>query len=215
MRATFVSLPFVLMLGGGCAQPPSAHIAARRLTGPRPAQVALRCDAVGVRGPREVRWKLAPGVRVVGGNVPQDEPQLLVTLPEPLPPAGVWAECTIAAAGAAAGSQGAILARATRSLVPPRIAQVMPLQTRANGLHELVTLRGYGFSPIRGNQNAIYFVAGRKAIAADHGCAGATWSDQAVSACVPAAVTAGEWQVRLQTDDALALAPAPLVVLAR
>ena len=83
MRATFVSLLFTLMLGGGCAQPPSAHIEVRRLAGPRPAQVALRCAAEGVRGPRELRWKLAPGVRVVGGNVPQDEPQLLVTLPEP------------------------------------------------------------------------------------------------------------------------------------
>jgi hypothetical protein len=167
--------------------------------------VVARCEADGVKAPRELRWKLAPGVRVVGGNVPLQEPALLLTVGDPAPAAGAWAECTVT------GKDGTIV-KATASLLPPRIGGVMPVKTRAGAPRQLVTVRGNGFSPIRGNTDALYFVAGKTVVAADHACAGAAWSDQAVSACVPAALPAGSWQLRVQAGEALALAPAPLQV---
>jgi hypothetical protein len=203
MRAALVLL--VASFLGGCAQPPTVRIVVRRLVGPRPAQAVVRCVTDGLKAPVELRWKLAPGVRVVGGNVPLHEAALLVQLSEPVPAGGAWVECT------ATGSDGRA-AKATASLVRPRIGALMPSRTQAGALHELVTVRGNGFAPIRGNNDALYFVAGAAAVAADHGCAGAAWSDEAVSACVPASLPPGTWQVRLQVGEALALAPISLAV---
>ena len=157
----------------------------------------------------QYQWKLAPGVRTIGWNVPLTEPTVLVQLPDNAV-GNAWAECS------ASGSDKRAV-RVTASLVPPRITSA-PTTARPGAL---ISVRGSGFGPIRGDRDdrggrdGLYFVSPRGAVhAADHGCAGATWSDALVSACVPPTLTAGSWQLRVQAGDELALAAAPLAIAA-
>ena len=139
------------------------------------------------------------------------EATILVQLPPNADSGGVaWAECS-----ASDGSdKGKRVVKATASLVPPRIASA-PTSAKSR---ELVTVRGSGFGPARGDGDGLYFVSPRGDVrAADGSCAGAAWGDSAVSACVPASLAPGSrWQLRVQAGDelALALASAPLIVAA-
>jgi hypothetical protein len=201
MRAALL-LPVFVVVSGGCTRPPVVRVDARRLDGPRPAEVLLRCRAEGLRAPLKFQWKLAPAVKQIGWGAPTDEPTLLVQLPDNAGPVTPWAECAVT-------GDGNVTVRAARALVPPAVSAA-PVKAAPG---ELVTVRGSGFGPSRNPDDAIYFVpAWGAARAADHACKGATWGDGAVSACVPASVGAGEWQVRVQTSGELAIAATPLKV---
>lgn len=197
MRAALV-LTSVLLLGG-CSRPPAAYLAVRRLDGPRPQQLLLRCRVDGLKPPIKYVWRVAPEVRPIFSA---DEPTLLVQLgPTPVAP---WAECT-------ATAEDKVTARAARALASPTIS-ASPSSAQPG---QLLTVRGSGFGPARDPSSAIYFVPGwGRARAADHECKGASWSDAAISACVPRALAAGQWQLRVQAVDELAIARAPVVVAA-
>jgi hypothetical protein len=193
------------LVGLGCSRAPAAHISVRRLEGPRPPQVLARCRVEGLARPIQYQWKLAPGVRAVGWNAPLTEATVLVQLADNTS-GNAWAECS-----ATGGDQRT--ARATASLVPPRIAGA-PIKTTARP-GELVAVRGGGFGPVRSDGDGLYFVSPRGDVhAADRGCAGASWSDAVVSACVPPSLAAGSWQLRVQAGEELALLATPLVVSA-
>src|SRR5258708_5010904 len=74
-------------------RPRAAQLPHRRLDGPRPPQLMLRCRATGLKPPVKYAWRFAPSVRQVGWQVPVDEAAMLVTIPDP-PTLPVWAECT-------------------------------------------------------------------------------------------------------------------------
>lgn len=184
-----------------CTRTPSVRVEARRLDGPRPPQVALRCRATGLPGPIKYAWRFAAGVKTLGWSVPTDEPVALVQLPDPVS-TPVWAEC------AATGDNG-VVARAAHALTPPVIA-VASTKARAG---EVVTARGSGFGPSRNDDDALWFVPSwGRARAADHACKGATWSDTSVSACLPPSLPPGRWQLRVQAGGELATAAAPVEV---
>ncbi|HEX4460401.1 MAG TPA: hypothetical protein VIA18_20630 [Polyangia bacterium] len=207
MRAPL--LPFLLgsLAAFGCSRVPTARVAVRRLEGPRPPQVVARCLVEGLPRPIQYQWKLAPGLHGVGWNPPLNEATVLVQLPTNADSGAVaWAECS-----ATGGDDKAKrVVKATAALVPPRIASA-PKSAKPR---ELVTVRGNGFGPTRGDGDGLYFVSPRGDVhAADGNCAGATWADSAVSACVPASLAPGSrWQLRVQAGDELALTAAPLVV---
>ncbi len=212
MRAPLLPLSPLLIavsLGGlGCSRVPTARVSVRRLEGPRPPQVVARCVVAGLGRPVQYQWKLAPGLRGVGWNVPTNEATILVQLPENAA-AVAWAECT-ASSGQDEGKSKRVV-KATAALVPPRIAGA-PKTAKPR---ELVSVRGGGFGPVRGDGDGLYFVSlGGEVRAADRDCAGAAWSDSAVSACVPPSLAPGSWQLRVQAGDELALAPTPLVIAA-
>lgn len=187
---------FTAICLAACAPTPSARISVRRLDGPRPPQLWARCRADGLKPPIKYQWRLAPGVKPIGWGPPADEPTVFVQLPDG---AGSWVEC-------AASGEGGVTARAAASLVPPAIRSA-PAAVKAG---DVVTLSGVGFGPSRNDDDALWFVpAFGAARAADHACKRASWSDTAVSACVPPALDAGPWQLRVQASGALALAPAP------
>lgn len=209
MRAPLLPLLLGTFVAFGCSRVPTARIAVRRLEGPRPPQVLARCLVEGLPHPIQYQWKLAPGLHGVGWNMPMTEATILVQLPPNADGGAVaWAECS-----ATGGSDKAKrVVKATAALVPPRIASA-PTSARPG---DLVSVRGSGFGPARGDSDGLYFVSLRGDVrAADGSCAGAAWADAAVSACVPASMPAGSrWQLRVQAGEELALALAPLVVAA-
>jgi hypothetical protein len=185
------------LLLAGCTRPPAAHVAVRRLDGPRPPQVVARCRVDGLKPPIKYQWRLAPGVKQVGWTPPADEPTVLVQLPEPMG-APVWAECV-------ASGEGGVTVRAGASLIAPSIS----VATTAVRAGDVVTVRGAGFGVTRNDDDALWFVPRFGAArAADHACKQASWSDTVVSACAPASLPVGEWQLRVQAAGALALAAA-------
>jgi hypothetical protein len=199
MRAALALSVVVL---GGCARPPAVHVSVRRLDGPRPPEVVLRCHADGLKPPIKYQWHLGPLAKQVGWSAPTDEPALLAQIPEAPPPGSVWAECV-------ATGDDHVTVRASRALVPAAIAAA-PTRARPG---ELVTVRGSGFGPTRNLDDAIYFVpAWGAARAADHACKGASWSDGVVSACVPRDLAPGPWELRVQVGGELAIARAPVGV---
>jgi hypothetical protein len=203
MRAALIFV-FALSLGG-CDRPPTARLSVRRLDGPRPPQVVVRCLADGLKRPLTYRWTFSPGVKPGGWSAPTDEPALLLQLPDVSPPGGEWATCDVA-------SDDKRSLRATASLLPPHISDV-PRAVRARGGGDVVTVRGSGFGSVRGPADGVFLASGAgKLVAADHACAEAAWSEQSVSACVPPSLPAGPWQLRLQVGDELALATAPLLL---
>jgi hypothetical protein len=178
-----------------CARPPAAHISVRRLDGPRPPQVAARCRVDGLKPPIKYQWRFAPGAKQIAWGVPSDEPAALVQLPDA---GAAWAECV-------ATGEGDVTVRAGASLIAPSIASA-PASVKVG---DVVTVRGAGFGPSRNEDDALWFVpAFGAARAADHACKRASWSDTAVSACVPP-LDGGPWQLRVQAADALALATSP------
>jgi hypothetical protein len=206
MRAALRLLVLVAASTGGCHRPPHARIAVRRLDGPRPPQAEVRCLVDGLGAHPTYQWKLSPGLRGVGWNVPTDEPWLLVQLQgDSAPPGGSWAECD-------AADDAGRAARAAVSLFAPVIGS-WP-RTLVGRAGELVTVRGSGFGPARGDDDQLYFVGPRRApFPADFACKGASWSDAAVSACVPAGgLGAGAWTLRVQASGALGLAPGDTTV---
>ena len=186
-------------VAGACSRAPSVRVEAHPVEGTHPAQWALRCVADGLKPPVKVQWRFPAGVKQIGWGVPQDEPVELVQPPERQ---ATWAEC------AATGSDN-VLVRATHSLVPIAVGAA-PATAKAG---ELITVRGSGFGATPNLDDRIWLVPpfGR-AFSADASCKGATWSDAAVTACVPAAARGRSWQVRVQAADTLAIAPKPLVV---
>jgi hypothetical protein len=189
----------VLLLAGGCRRAPSVRIEARRLDGPRPTQVALRCRASGLARPIKYTWKFSAGVKTIGWSVPTDEP---VTLVQPPDAGAAWAEC------AAAGNDGVIV-RALHALAPPLVA-ASPPSARAG---QLIAVRGSGFGSARNEDDAIWLVPSwGRARPADHACKGAAWTDGNITACVPATLPPGRWQLRVEAGGELAGAATPLEV---
>ena len=200
MRAALILLALVF---GGCHRPPSVHIDVDHLAGPRPPQLVARCVVDGLRPPVTYRWQLPPAVKQVGWTPPSDEPAILVQIPDGAAPAGVWAACT------AVGEGGASV-HAKRALVVPLVTAT-PATARPG---ELVTVRGGGFGPARGPDDGVWLVpAWGAAERADASCKGARWADDAVSACVPATLPAGSWQLRVQAGGELAVARLPLRIV--
>src|SRR5438309_897825 len=134
------------ILVGGCSRPPAAQITQRRLDGPRPPQVMLRCRTTGLEPPVKYAWRFAAPVKQVGWLVPVDEQAFLVTVPDP-PPQPLWAECT-------ATGGGNVEVRASRALVAPSVKGA-PARARAG---ELVSVRGEGFGPSRSTGDAVWLV---------------------------------------------------------
>ncbi|MDB4969590.1 MAG: hypothetical protein JWN44_5279 [Myxococcales bacterium] len=197
MRA---ALLLTVILVGGCTRAPSAYITQRRLDGPKPPQIMLRCRTTGLEAPVKFAWRFAAPVKQVGWNVPVDETAILVTVPEP-PQLPLWAECTATGAGN-------VEARASRALVAPVVAAA-PVAARSG---ELVSVRGSGFGPSRNADDGVWLVPGwGRARPLDHACKGASWSDALVSACVPPS-SGGKWQVRVQAGGELAIWPTPMAV---
>jgi hypothetical protein len=153
--------------------------------------------------PVKIAWKLANNVTQVGFGVPSaDERALLVQLPD----SGAWARCT------ATGKTGPGVT-AERSLNPPLIINAPTKLKLGDKVPEKVMLQGRGFGPTRGPDDAVYLVPGWGAAQAlDHQCKGAAWSDSSITACLPASVPAGPFELRVQAGDELALAAAPVVV---
>ena len=211
MRAPLLPLLIGIFASAlGCSRVPTARVSVRRLEGPRPPQVVARCLVEGLARPIQYQWKLAPGLRGVGWNVPANEATILIQLPENVA-AVTWAECTASEGSDANNGKSKRVVKATAALGPPRIASA----PKAAKWRELVSVRGTGFGPVRGDGDGLYFVSARGDVrAADRGCAGAAWADALVSACVPPSLAPGSWQLRVQAGDELALAPAPLVVAA-
>jgi hypothetical protein len=203
MRAPLIVASLLLV---ACAQPPTARLAVRRLAGPRPAQAVARCLVAGLGRSVTYHWKLSPGLRPVGWSPPSDEAAILVTVGDVAPVGGAWAECTATSADGRS-------ARVTGSLLAPRILSA-PASLRAVG-SPLITVSGSGFGPARGDGgDGLYFAsAAGQVVAADHSCRGAAWADGTVSACVPASLPAGRWQLRVQSGDELALSAAPLTLV--
>jgi len=173
-------------------------VEAHRLDGPRPPQWVLRCRAAGLKAPVTYHWRFPAGVKQIGWGAPQDEPDELVQ-PPPSPP--TWAEC------AATGADGVVL-RAAHSLVPIAVSAA-PATAKAG---ELITVRGAGFGPAPSGGDGIWLVpAWGAALPADN-CKGAAWGEAAVSACVPAAARGRTFELRVQSNEELAIAPRPLVV---
>ncbi len=175
------------------------RVEAHRLDGPRPPEWVLRCRAEGLTPPVKYQWRFPAGVRQIGWGNLQDEPNELVQPPEN---AATWGEC------AATGAAGVVL-RVTHSLVPLSVAAA-PVSAKAG---ELVTVRGAGFGPSPSGGDGIWLVpASGAALPADATCKGAAWGEAAIAACVPAAARGRTFQLRVQSNDELALAPKPLVV---
>ncbi|MGZ3440786.1 MAG: hypothetical protein ACXVDD_14785 [Polyangia bacterium] len=197
--ALFSHLLLTTLVAGGCSRTPSVRVEARRLDGPRPPQVSLRCRATGLKPPVKYQWRFPAGVRQIGWGVPQDEPTELV---EP-PASGVaWAEC------AATGDDKKTV-RATHSLAPLAVSAA-PARAKVG---ELVTVRGSGFGPSPNEGDGIWLVPRFGAArAADVACKGASWSEVALSACVPPSARGASWQLRVQAAGELAVAAQPLVV---
>lgn len=199
MRAALIGL---VLAAAGCRTPPSAHIEARRLDGPRPPQVVAHCVVAGLAPPVTYKWRVPATVKPIGWSPPLDEPWLLVQIPEGAAPTGAWAECTAVGADKAG-------VRTARSLVPPQISSA-PTKAKAG---ELVTVRGGGFGPTRETGDGLWLVPPRgAAVAADHACKGASWAEGVITACVPKTLAPGAWQLRVSAGGELAIAPVPLGV---
>lgn len=197
--ALLLPLLFVALLASACARTPTVRVEARRLDGPRPPQLLLRCRVDGAKGLIKYQWRFSAGVKQIGWSVPSDEATALV---QPAEPAAGWAEC-------AATIDDKLTLRAAHSLAPLTIATAPP--TAKAG--ELVTVRGGGFGPLPGDGDGIWLVPRRgAALPADHACKGATWNETVMSACVPASARGAAWQLRVQVGAELALAPKPLTV---
>jgi hypothetical protein len=189
------------LLLGGCTRTPLAHISQRRLDGPRPPQVMLRCRVSGLVPPIKYTWRFAPSLKQVGWNVPVDESVMLMTVPDAPMGQAPWAECTAVGAGN-------VEVRASRALVSPAVTAA-PLVARGG---ELINVRGSGFGPARNRDDAVWLVpAWGRARALDHACKGAVWTDSQVMACVPTSLT-GTWRLRVQAAGELAIAPMPVKV---
>jgi hypothetical protein len=198
-RSALIVFAFVF---GGCHRPPSAHIDVARLAGPRPPQVVARCVVDGLRPPVTYRWRLPPAVKQVGWSPPANEPAILVQIPNGAAPPGVWAACT-------AIGDGGTTVHATHALVMPLVT-ASPATARPG---QLVTVRGGGFGPSRGPDDGLWLVPRWGAARpADTACKGARWGADAVSACVPATLPAGIWQLRVQAGGELALGRQPVRV---
>jgi len=176
------------------------RIEARPVDGTRPAQWLVRCFADGLKAPVTLLWRFPAGVKQIGGAVPRDEPTALVQPPDRGPS---WAECE------ATGSDG-VPVHANHPLAPIA-AGAGPVTARAG---DLVTVRGSGFGPSPNPGDAVWLVppGPGRALVADARCKGASWSELAVSVCVPTAARGRTWQVRVQAAETLATAPKPLVV---
>jgi hypothetical protein len=183
-----------------CAGSPSARISERRLDGPRPTQVIIRCETEGLKPPVKIAWKLPVDVKQVGWGVPSDnETALLVTPPEK----GGWVECT-------ATDKGGVVVKAERSLERPSVSSA-PAKIKPG---DKIEVRGSGFGRARQPDDAVYLVpAWGAALALDHKCKGAEWAETIISACVPPSLPSpGPWQLRVQVGGELALAATPIVV---
>jgi len=198
-KALLPTLMAACALAGACSRAPSVRIEGHPVDGTRPTLWLLRCIADGFVAPVKTQWKLAVGVKPVGGNVPLDESTTIVQPPERMP---AWAQCTVT------GADGTST-HAVHSLTPIAIGAA-PTTAKVG---ELLLVRGSGFGNEPNRGDGVWLVPpwGR-ALAADATCKRATWSDAAVSACVPAAARGRTWSVRVQSADTLAIAPKPLVV---
>jgi hypothetical protein len=130
--------------------------------------------------------------------MPLDKDVLLVWV-EP-PTTGQWAECT-------AIDDAGPVAKSKVSIAPIMISSA----PRTARVGDAITVRGSGFGATR-DESTIWLVP-RFGIArdADHDCANATWSDTAITACLPPAMR-GQVSLRVQSGARLAIAPDPLVV---
>jgi hypothetical protein len=200
LRAALLpQLLFAALLSSACSRAPAIRVEARRLDGPRPAQLVLRCRVAGLKPPVKYQWRYAAGIRQAGATLPSDESVVLMTASDS-PTA--WAEC------AATSADDKLTLRAAHSLAPLTISAT----PAAAKVGELVTVRGGGFGPQPADGDGIWLVSARgKALAADN-CKGAAWGETAVSACVPTAARGAAWQLRVQVGGDLALAPKPLTV---
>ncbi|HEX9101936.1 MAG TPA: hypothetical protein VF997_07025 [Polyangia bacterium] len=174
------------------------RVEGHRLDGPRPPQWVLRCRAEGLKPPVKVQWRFPAGVKQIGWGVPQDEPSELVQPPEN---AAAWAECS------ATGADGVVV-RATHSMVPLSVGAA-PATAKPG---ELITVRGAGFGPSPAGSDGLWLVPFWGAALPADRCKGAAWSEAAVSACVPAAARGRTFELRVQSNEELAIAPKPLVV---
>lgn len=174
------------------------RVEAHRLDGPRPPQWVLRCRADGLKPPVKYLWRFPSGVRQIGTGPLQDEWNELVQPPDSPP---TWAECT------ATGADGVVV-RATHSLVPLTVS-VASVTAKVG---ELITARGTGFGPSASGADGIWLVPAWGAALPAEPCKGAAWGETAVSACVPAAARGRTWQLRVQSNEQLVVAPKPLVV---
>ncbi len=188
----------VACAAGACARTPSVRVEGHRLDGPRPPQWVLRCRADGLKPPVKYQWRFPSGVKQIGWGSLQDEPNELVQPPEGPP---TWAEC------AATGADGVVV-RASHSLVP-LLVSAAPATAKAG---ELIVVRGAGFGPSPSGGDGIWLVPAWGPALPAASCKGAAWSEAAVSACVPPAARGRTWQLRVQSNEELAIAPKPLVV---
>jgi hypothetical protein len=187
--------------GSGCAGRPSARITQEKLDGPRPTQVLVRCLADGLKPPVRIAWQMQRDVKQIGWGVPsEDEPALLVQVPDR--EGGAWVSCV---AFDARGN----FAKAARSVIAPSVASA-PAKVKPG---DVVTLRGAGFGPARGADDAVFVVPPWGATTRlDHACKQAAWNDGVIVACAPPSLATGNYELRVQAGGSLARAPAPIVV---
>jgi hypothetical protein len=202
-RRTRQACVLALACAASCTRSPSlstsrAHVrvALSRYDGSE--MVMARCLVDGASGPVRYAWKLGGAVRAVGWGVALDEEALLVQpVGPPNPPASI-VECRVTPA-ASDGGAGTISAWA--SLAPLLVRGV-------SATRERLIIDGSGFGPSRGDDDAVYLVPARGAeLTADHGCAGASWSDSRIVACPPRDAAPGPYQLRVESARRLALGP--------
>jgi hypothetical protein len=181
---------------GGSARRPRAHVETTRFDGVRPETFVVRCRVDDAPGPLVYTWKLGSAVRLAGWAAPTNEESLLVQLHDPPIPAGSTVDCRATPLGVDGGAPSW---SAWQSLVAPEV--------RAASGADRLTVDGSGFGAERGEDDRVWLVPARgDAIALDHGCAGASWSDAKIVGCVPTGVS-GAYQVRVESAGRLGVGP--------
>jgi hypothetical protein len=142
-------------------------------------------------------WKLSGGVRPVGQA-----------------PRGAEAVVEVSD-GARASSAVECTVTDRRGRSDSAVARFSPLSVRAVvPQRSTITIDGSGLGAKRGPKDAVYLLAGGRAIEADSGCPAASWSDTRIVACLPRALWgARAARVRVQSGARLVSAPgAPLAL---
>jgi hypothetical protein len=180
--------------GAGGGTPPSARIEAVRYEGTVGPTWLLRCRSAGLTPPLKHAWTLSPGLRTAVWAMPLDEDAVLVNTPEPIA-RGTGAECKVS--DAHKREAHAQIALDPIAVTAATVAAGGPL-----------TVEGSGFGGKRGNEDGVWLVPPRGfAVAADHACKQASWSETRITACVPSPLPRA-LQVRVQSRGRLGLGPA-------